>query len=181
MVDWNEVIRHEGPAVWRIAYRLLRNEADADECFQETFLAAFEVWNRQPVRNWPALLHRLATSRAIDRIRKQVRRRQTEVPADFTLAASTAGDPVDHAEANELAGALRYAVGQLPERQAEVFCLHELSAWSHQQIAEQLGITANAVGVILHRARQKLAELLNIQDRLTVALKRQQLDPGAEP
>lgn len=181
MVDWDELLRHEGPAVWRIAYRLLRNEADADECFQETFLAAFELQKRQPIRNWPALLHHLATSRAIDNIRRQVRRRQTEVPTDLALAAGTAGDPADHAEANELACALRRAIGNLPERQAEVFCLHELGAWSHQQIADQLGISANAVGVILHRARQKLAELLNIEDRLTVALKRQQLDQGAEP
>jgi len=54
-----------------------------------------------------------------------------------------------------------------------VFCLHELVDWSHQQIADQLGISANAVGVILHRTRQKLRELLNMQNRLSAARKQQ--------
>ena len=41
MIDWDELMGREGTAVWRTAYRLVRNEADADECFQETFLAAW--------------------------------------------------------------------------------------------------------------------------------------------
>jgi len=47
MIDWDELMRREGSAVWRTACRLLRNQADADECFQETFLAALELSNRQ--------------------------------------------------------------------------------------------------------------------------------------
>ena len=91
--------------------------------------------------------------------------------ADVALVKGFDGDPADHAEAAELAGALRWAVAQLPKKQAEVFCLHELGDWSYQQIAEQLGITANAVGVMLHRARQKLQELLKMQNRLSAAMK----------
>jgi RNA polymerase sigma-70 factor (ECF subfamily) len=173
MIDWEELMRREGSAVWRTAYRLLRNRADADECFQETFLAALEVSNRQPVRNGPALLQRLVTSRSIDRIRKQSRRRQHEEPIDVTLAAASANDPSQLAEAAELAGALRSAIAQLPQRQAEVFCLHELGDCSYQQIADQLGITASAVGVILHRTRHKLQQLLEMQNRLSAALKQQ--------
>jgi RNA polymerase sigma-70 factor (ECF subfamily) len=173
MIDWDELMRHEGPAVWRTAYRLVRNRADADECFQETFLAALEVSHRQPVRNWPALLQRLATTRAIDRLRKRVRRRRHEEIADITLVESIEEDPSQHAEAAELAGALRWAVTQLPAKQAEVFCLHELGDWSYQQIADQLGITVNAVGVILHRTRHKLQELLKMQNRLSAALNSQ--------
>ena len=86
-------MRREGSAVWRTAYRLVRNQADADECFQETFLAALEVSNRQPVRNWPALLQRLATSRAIDRVRKRLRRRRREEVADLALAEAAQCDP----------------------------------------------------------------------------------------
>jgi RNA polymerase sigma-70 factor (ECF subfamily) len=175
MIDWDELMRREGAAVWRTAYRLLRNQADADECFQETFLAALELSNRQPVRNWPALLQRLATSRAIDRVRKRLRRRQREEVADLAQFPGVDGDPSQHAEAEELASALRWAIAQLPNRQAEVFCLHEIGDWSYQQIADQLGITAGAVGVILHRTRQKLQQLLKMQDRMTAALKQQRL------
>jgi RNA polymerase sigma-70 factor (ECF subfamily) len=173
MVDWDDLIRREGSAVWRTVYRLLRNRADADECFQETFLSALEVANRQPVRNWSAVLQRLATSRAIDRIRKRVRRRQYEEVAKLGQLAKAQSDPSQDAEAAELSAALRWAIGQLPARQAEVFCLHELGDWTNQEIAQQLGMTAGAVGVVLHRARQKLQELLKMQHRMSAAIKQQ--------
>lgn len=171
MIDWDDLLRREGTAVWRTAYRLVRNQADADECYQETFLAALELSNRQPVRNWPALLQRLATSRAIDRVRQQVRRRQHEENVEAALAATTNCDPSHCAENQELAEALCWAIAQLPERQAEAFSLRELGDWSYQQIADQFGMTVSAVGVMLHRTRQKLQELLTMRNRLSAALK----------
>lgn len=165
MTDWEELMRREGPAVWRSVYRLIRNRADADECFQETFLAALEVSRRQLVSNWPALLQRLAARRAIDRLRQRLRRRKREEVADLALAEATDDEPSECAEAAELAGELCAAIARLPVRQAEVFCLHELGDWSYQQIAEHLGITVSAVGVSLHRARQKLQRHLKTHHR----------------
>ena len=106
MIDWDELIRREGSAVWRTAYRLVRNQADADECFQETFLAALELSNRQPVHNWPALLQRLATRRAIDRVRTRLRRRRLEEFADLALAEAVQTDPSQPAETVELSNVL---------------------------------------------------------------------------
>ena len=172
MIDWDELIRCEGPAVWRTAYRLVRNQADADECFQETFLSALEVSDRQLVRDWPALLQRLATSRAVDRLRKKLRKRRHEEIADLALAEGTPIDPSRRAESLELSAALHWALAQLPTRQVEVFCLHELEDWSYQQIADQFGISTSAVGVMLHRTRQKLQSLLKMQDRLLSTLRK---------
>jgi RNA polymerase sigma-70 factor (ECF subfamily) len=173
MIDWDEIVRREGAAVWRTAYRVVRNRADADECYQETFLAALEFSNRQPVRNWSALLQRLATNQAIDRVRKRLRRKVHEETADQEFVSSVDGDPSQNVEAAELASALRWAIAQVPKRQAEVFTLHELSDWSYQEIANQLGITANSVGVILHRTKQKLRQLLEMRNRLSTAVKQQ--------
>jgi RNA polymerase sigma-70 factor (ECF subfamily) len=159
--------------VWRTIYRLVRNQADADECFQETFLAALELSSRETVRNWPALLQQLATRRAVDRIRKRLRRKRLEQMADLTLAKAAHADPSQPAETAELSNALRWALAQIPARQADVFCLHELEDWSYQQIAEQLGISVGAVGVILHRTRQKLQDLLKLQSRLSSVIKQQ--------
>jgi RNA polymerase sigma-70 factor (ECF subfamily) len=172
MVDWDELIRREGSAVWRTAYRVVRNAADADECFQETFLAALELSRRQPIANWPALLQRVATSRAIDRVRKKLRRRGREETIDLAMGEAWATDPSQHAEDVELSGALRWALAQLPGRQAEAFCLHELGDWSNQQIADQFGISTGAVGAMLHRTRQKLQELLKMKNRLSSAVDR---------
>jgi RNA polymerase sigma factor (sigma-70 family) len=173
MIDWDDLVCREGPAVWRTAYRLVGNQADADECFQETFLAALELASRQPVRNWPALLQRLATTRAIDRVRSRLRRRRHEEIADVASAAENEHDPSERVENEELVEALRWAVAELPERQAEAFCLHEFADWSFEKIAEQLGTTVNATAVLLHRARKKLQELLKMQNRLSAALDQQ--------
>ena len=51
MVDWDGIIDREGPAVWRTVCRLLTHRADAEECFQETFLAALQLWRREPMRS----------------------------------------------------------------------------------------------------------------------------------
>jgi len=173
MTDWDDLVCREGPAVWRTAYRLVGNQADADECFQESFLTAFELSQRQPVRDWSALLQRLATTRAIDRVRNRLRRRRHEERADVASAAGSEHDPADRIENKELVEALRWAVAQLPDRQAEVFCLHEFADWNFEQIAKQLGTTTNAASVLLHRARQKLQELLKMQNRLSAALDQQ--------
>ena len=49
-----------------------RSDADAADCFQSTFLAAFQLSNREQVRHWPAVLVRLATARSIERLRSNL-------------------------------------------------------------------------------------------------------------
>jgi RNA polymerase sigma-70 factor (ECF subfamily) len=160
MPDWDEIVRRDGPAVWRTAYRLLNNAADADECFQEVFVAALEVARREQVKNWRALLLRLAAARAVDRLRERCRRRSRQQTADWNELAGNEPQPSQGAEDAELAQRLRDALAQIPAQQAEVFCLHSLEGWSYQEIAEQLSLTLNTVGVLLHRARKRLRELL---------------------
>jgi RNA polymerase sigma-70 factor (ECF subfamily) len=160
MPDWEEIVRRDGPAVWRTAYRLLNNPADADECFQEAFVAALEVSRREQVENWRALLLRLAAARAVDRLRERCRRRSREQTADWNNLAGDEPPPSQGAEEAELAQRLRDALAQIPAQQAEVFSLHGLEGWSYQEIAEQLSLSINAVGVLLHRARKRLRELL---------------------
>jgi RNA polymerase sigma-70 factor (ECF subfamily) len=160
MVDWDGIIDREGPAVWRTVCRLLTHRADAEECFQETFLAALELWNRQPVRSPRAALQRLATARAIDRLRQRYRansRRGDEQPAGL---ADPAPPPPDRAAAAELAEALRVALAELPPKQADAFCLSCLDGYSYREAADALGVSVDAVGVLIHRARARLRDLL---------------------
>ncbi len=50
-----------GDAVWRTVYRLLDHHADAQDCYQETFLAAWRFAQREPVAEWRPFLVSLAT------------------------------------------------------------------------------------------------------------------------
>jgi len=157
--DWQVVVGEYGPLVWQTAYRLLANHADAADCFQETFLAALELSRRQDVRNLPGLLVRLATTRAIDRLRQKNRQRRTEAGDDEQPIAAGV-DPLDQLEAKDLAGLLREAIAALPAQEARVFCLRHLGELSYRQIARELQIGISAVGVSLHRAKVRLREAL---------------------
>ena len=162
MTDWQRIVAGHSGMVWRTAYRLLGNRGDAADCYQDTFLAALEMSRRQKVRNWRALLTRLCTCRAVDRLRR--RRRDADRRdgvADWAAVPSPNPGPVEYAEAAELSARLRRALGELPDRQAEVFCLRCLDDLSYRDIARQLRIKTSAVGVLLHRARARLRELLS--------------------
>jgi RNA polymerase sigma factor (sigma-70 family) len=158
MPDWREILSRDGPAAWRSAYRLLGNRADADECFQEALLAAWEVSRREEVRHWRALLHRLATVRAVDRLRRRVAH---EPVADWDAVRGPAPPSSQGAEDAELSERLRAALARIPPKQAEVFCLYSLEDWSYQEIAQHLAVSTDAVGVLLHRARRRLRRLLD--------------------
>ena len=159
MIDWQVIIEEHGPAVWQTAYRLLGNRADAADCFQETFVSALQFSRRRRVRNFSALLKRLATARAIDRLRRRFRRANLcSALADAPDAPSTNPGPVQAAQQKELTDGLRESLSKLAPREAEAFCLRYLNDMSYRQIADELGVTTNAAGVLLHRARAKLRE-----------------------
>lgn len=160
MVDWDGIIDREGPAVWRTVCRLLTHRADAEECFQETFLAALQLWRRQPVRSPRAVLQRLATARAIDRLRQRYRAAGRRDEGSLNGVADRAPSPGDHAVAAELADSLRAALVGLPAKQADAFCLHSLDGYSYSEVADAMGISVDSVGVLLHRARASLRERL---------------------
>lgn len=158
--DWQTIVTEYGPLVWRTAYRLLANHADSADCFQETFLAALELSRRQPVRNLSGLLVRLATTRAIDRLRQRGRHEQHATEAAEREPGAGQTDPHEQVQTQELVGRLREAIGQLPPQEAKVFCLRYLSEMSYRQIARELSIGTSIVGVSLYRAKAKLRAAL---------------------
>lgn len=69
----------------------------------------------------------------------------------------------------ELAEHLRKALSTLDPRQAQVFCLACLEELSYREIAEQLDVTVNHVGVLLSRARSSLQKRLRSQGSASAA------------
>jgi RNA polymerase sigma-70 factor, ECF subfamily len=159
MAEWPEILREHGAAVWQTAYRILGNRADADDCLQEACLAALQLQRRKEVHNWRGLLVHLAAARAVDRLRQR-RRVPGGYSADWDTVPGPTPPAAQGAEEAELAERLRAAVTLLAPTQAEAFCLHCLEGWSYEEIARHLAVSADAVGVHLHRARKRLRELL---------------------
>jgi len=161
MTDWSEILSQHGQVAWQTAYRLLGNHADAADCFQKTWLDAWKLSRREPIGNWSALVRRLATARALDLLRSRYRHTNRNEPlVDPSTVVGPQVGPQEQAEEAELAERLRVALAELPNRQAEVFCMRWLDEMSYQQIGWRLDLDTNAVGVLLHRARKRLRELL---------------------
>jgi RNA polymerase sigma-70 factor (ECF subfamily) len=155
-----------GPAVWQTSYRLLGNHADAADCFQETFVCALEFSQRQRVRNFSALLIRLATTRAIDQLRQRLHRSgRNVVKTDWIAVPSKNPGPDQMAQQQELLDRLRELLIKLPLPEAQVFCMRYLNDMSYRQIAKELGIKTNAAGVLLHRARAKLRKSFEVSTK----------------
>lgn len=158
MSDWDEIVHSLGPMVFGVTWRILGHAADAEDVVQEVFIEALRLQHSQAVKHWAPLLRRLATYRALDRLRQ----RRTAVSLNLNghaLVAHSPG-PEEVAVGRELATRLRGAVGQLAKQEAEVFCLRYFEDLSYQAIAETLGVSPQAVATALHKARARLAVLL---------------------
>jgi RNA polymerase sigma-70 factor, ECF subfamily len=157
MIDWPTIVKQHSPIVWQTAWRLLGNHADASDCYQETFTCVLTLSRQQEIKNWPAILKRIATTRAIDRLRQRIRQNnRTNDLDDWDALASQNPGPVRQTENLELGSRLRQALARLPADQAQVFCLKFLEEMTYEEIAGHLGLDTNTVGVLLHRARNKL-------------------------
>lgn len=161
MTDWESVVSQYLGFVWRTAYRLVSNDADAWDCTQQAFLDAVRLERHQRVRNWRPLLQHLATARALDLLRTRSREgNRRDSSAEPAEAVSREPCPLQHSEANELAEGLRTALTRLPRRQAEVFCLVCFEQLTSEEVAQRLGIRPTAVRMLLSRARKRLERLL---------------------
>ena len=160
MTDWSQVLETHGRIVWQTVYRLVNDDAEAADCFQETFVAAFEYSRRHPIRNWPGLLKRLATARAIDRLRKRGRGSCAPIDGHSPEMVDGARSPLALATDHEISARVRSELAALPPAQAEVCCLRFLEEWTYEEIAVELNMTVNHVGVLLNRARASLRDRL---------------------
>ncbi len=159
MVIDSEEIRHEyAPMVWSVVWRILAHDADALECSQEVFLEAIERSRIAPVDNWGGFLRWLATRRAIDMLRR--RQRQPELADMETVAATPSDSPTSKVEFEDLVNVVRVELTKLPPPQAQAFWLVCVEERSYREVGDLMAIKANAVGVLVYRARQHLRRVL---------------------
>ncbi len=153
--DWPKVVERHAERVFRIAYRIIGSVHDAEDVSQLVFIEAKRVQEAGPIQSWSGLFARLATTRAID----LVRRRRKVVEIDQSHSVSNL-EPHHHVVGAELAAWLRHAAAQLPEQQAAVFSLSHFEQLDRNEVAAILSISVEAVSTSLYKARQRLQEQL---------------------
>ena len=159
------LVERHSRAVFRVAYRVTGNEADAEDVVQETFLKAYAELPRFEARSglgtW---LHRIAANCAIDLLRKRpkqtISHQDDEAsPLVERLATPEAG-PDRLAQGRELRDRLELAMAGLTPLERAAFTLRHLEQQPIETIAATLGQNAAATRHSIFRAVAKMRRAL---------------------
>jgi RNA polymerase sigma-70 factor (ECF subfamily) len=172
----NELFRRYRLLAYRVAYRLLGNEADALDAVQEGFVKVLthldSFQGRSTFKTW---LLRVVSNAALDLGRQRGRRELLSLEApeagDGEWTQSLASDdPGLGLERADLRHLLDQALATLPAAQRRTFVLHAEAELSYREVADVMGISIGTVMSRLYYARQKLRAYLarRLSDRLEV-------------
>ena len=139
---------HHG-LVFRTAYRITVNAADAEDVLQTVFLRLVRrSAESDSMENPESYLRRAAINASLDVIRA----RQSNPTVELVEAPGARCD----GDATELRQALARALCKLQPRSAEIFALRFIEGMSNLEIARMLGISQVLVAVTVYRTRQQL-------------------------
>jgi RNA polymerase sigma-70 factor (ECF subfamily) len=161
----DELFRRYRGVAYRVAYRLLGNEADALDAVQDGFVNALSHLDRFGGRSsFKTWLLRVVCNAAHDVGRRLKRaERFPQAPADPSPEhfGPCGLPPADACIARaELRRSIEAALSRLPAAQRETFVLHVEGELSYREVADALDISIGTVMSRLFYARQKLKELL---------------------
>jgi RNA polymerase sigma-70 factor (ECF subfamily) len=177
---FERLVREHGGRLLAVARRFLRHEEDARDAVQEGFLSAYRSIDKfergSRLSTW---LHRIVINACLMRLR--TRRRKPEEPIEdllpqFQPDGHQVGHPTPEWEGSaemllalsETRSIVRRAIDRLPDSYRAVLLLRDIEELSTEETARSLDITANAVKIRLHRARQALRALLEPHFRKAV-------------
>jgi RNA polymerase sigma-70 factor (ECF subfamily) len=132
--------------------RRMLDDDQADEVAQDIFVRAWQkLGTFRGEAAFGTWLHRLGINVILARRATLGTRRQRYVEGELALATvpSRPGSP-------ELSMDFEQAIGRLPEGAREVFVLHDIEGYRHEEIGEMLGLATGTSKSQLHRARMAL-------------------------
>jgi RNA polymerase sigma-70 factor (ECF subfamily) len=153
-VKLEEMFRDYHGLVFRTAYRITGNAADAEDVLQTVFLRLANGTTATPERP-ESYLRRAAVNAALDVLR--ARRQSRNVPLDGLEHSPSLARKADD---GVLRDGLRRALAALDARAAEIFALRFLEGLTNAEIAHELGLNTVLVAVAVHRARKQLQHSL---------------------
>ena len=169
------ILRHQN-YVYRLCYLVMRNEQDAEDMTQETFIRAFRALPRFEIRkgtSFEAWLYRIS----VNACRSRMRRKWYQVLPWPEPAPQIVAEPEKQPECLAMQGEHRdrilAAIDTLGEKHRLVVILRYYAGLSNEEIAQTLGIPSGTVRSRLHVARLRLRDLLaeteEEQDRIAVS------------
>jgi len=151
--------------LFRLAFRMTGNEADAEDVVQESFLRAYRQLGRFDERSsFGTWLHRIAVNCALDLVRARKRRGEQaavdETSDPVSLAASSDPAPDRLAWGGEFRDRIAEALTELSAMERAAFVLRHYEGQSMEEVGRVLGCHAGAAKHSVFRAVQKLRRAL---------------------
>lgn len=146
------------PKLFRIAYALVENKADAEDILQDAY---YKLWSRRneltDVRNPEAFCVTLVKNLCLDFLRSpRAGRHDEDVTKAVTL--STGSSPDEELEMQDKVQQVRHLINRLPENQRQVLRLRGIEDCSVDEIEQITGLSAVNIRVLLSRARKIIRE-----------------------
>jgi RNA polymerase sigma-70 factor, ECF subfamily len=162
------LVQEYSTTIYRVAYSVTRNAADAEDVVQETFLRVLKHQDKlSEVRDYRVWLVRIAWNLVLDRKRRAKTRPQTDDFEDVVRVLPTG----EMSAEKKVITAQRHAyilrlIDTLPVREREVLLLSAVNELSTVEIALVLKTTDSTIRSRLYRARHALAALLEQEGTL---------------
>jgi RNA polymerase sigma-70 factor (ECF subfamily) len=157
---FDELVRATYDDTYTLAHRLTGNEEDARDVVQDAYLRAFRGMRQfRGDAQFSTWMYRITANCAATHLGRRRRHQHDQLDDDSPVIDLRADfDPEARAEASATRDQLEIALADLPPRLRAVVVLRDIYDLSHEAIAAELGISATAAKVRLHRARRRLRE-----------------------
>ena len=156
--EFTALVERQSRFVFRVAYAVLLNAADAEDAVQETFLKLYRSGDWRAARDERAYLARVAWRVAVDR--RRALGRPEDADGEAPEHATTDADPEARAMFADRQARVHAMIDALPEELRMPLVLSANDELNSREIGETLGIPEGAVRTRLQRARQMLRQKL---------------------
>jgi len=165
-ITFEKLVRPHFDRLYRLAWRLTGQKAEAEDLFQELLLKAYgkldALVNIDEPGSW---LSRIMYNLFIDERRRFARRRmhtveEGEMAGDGIAGLPGTDNPVRDHERLERMKSLDAALARLSEEHRLIVMLHDTEGYKLTEIQDLIGIPVGTVKSRLHRARNRLREIL---------------------
>jgi RNA polymerase sigma factor (sigma-70 family) len=152
-------MQSHGQELVTMLWRILGNEQDVCDAYQNTFLNLAHYEGEQKPECVKAYIFRSAANVAISMLRRRITERKNL--SRIQAVKNNIKSPVSELNSKSLQDHLRCSIAQLPEHLRSVVTLHDLAELPYGQVGKILGITAATARVYRCKAIQLLAVWIN--------------------
>ena len=161
---FGQLIDRHASSIVNLAYRMVGNQAEAEDLAQETFLAAFKaLLTFRADAKFSTWLYRIASNKCKDWLRvKRPGQGLQDVDADEQLDLHVAENrtPENLLSQQEVAQELEQAIQRLPPLYREAFVLKHLEGLSYEEMEAILGVSGDTLKMRVYKGRVQLSREL---------------------